>query len=97
VKIPVPSAMKKSSEKPADLSILGIEAGTASFHGNLDEKKVIEFYQQEKPARGWRENMNLISAGAMLAYSKEGKTLLIGIGKQGGESILTLTVGGVGK
>ena len=97
VKIPVPSAMKKSSEKPADISILGFEAGTASFQGNVEEKKVIEFYKQEMPARGWRESMHLISGGAMLAYSKEGKTVLIGIGKQGGEAILTLTVGGVGK
>jgi hypothetical protein len=41
--------------------------------------------------------MNLISGGAMLAYAKEGKTVLIGISKEGDESILTLTVGGVGK
>jgi hypothetical protein len=35
------------------------------------------------------------SGGAMLAYSKEGKTVLIAIDKQDKETRLTLTVGGV--
>ena len=31
----------------------------------------------------------------MLAYSKEGKTLLIGVSRQDGRTNLTLTVGGM--
>jgi hypothetical protein len=41
--------------------------------------------------------MNLTSGGAMLAYSKAGKSVMIGIGKQNDETVLSLTVGGVGK
>jgi len=41
--------------------------------------------------------MNLVSGGAVLAYSKDGKTVLIGISKQEKDTVLSLTVGGVGK
>ena len=95
--LPVPSAMKKAAEKPVEVSIFGFGAGQASFHGSMDSAKLIEFYKKELPARGWQESMNLRSGGAMLAYSKEGKTLLIGISKQNEETVLSLTVGGVGK
>jgi hypothetical protein len=95
--IPVPSAMKKGSEKPAEISFLGFGAGQATFHGDMEINKLIEFYQKEMPARGWQPSMNLSSGGAMLAYSKDGKSLMIGIGKQNGETVLSLTVGGVGK
>jgi hypothetical protein len=94
VKVPVPKAMTKSTEKPVEVSLLGFGAGQASFSGNMDPEKLVEFYKQEMPARGWQSNMNLRSGGAMLAYSKEGKTLLIGIGQQEGRTNLTLTVGG---
>ncbi len=97
VKIPVPKAMSKSSDKPAELAILGFGAGQAYYHGTLEEKKLIEFYKKEMPARGWQPSMRLVSGGAMLAYSKEGKSVLIGIGKERDRTILTLTVSGVGK
>jgi hypothetical protein len=41
--------------------------------------------------------MNLRGGGAMLAYSKDGKTVMIGIGKQDNQTVLSLTVGTVGK
>jgi len=47
------------------------------------------------PGRRWQPNMNLRGGGAMLGYSKEGKTLLVAIGKQDGKTNLTLTVGGM--
>ena len=97
VTIPVPSAMKKSAEKPLEVSILGFGAGQATFHGNMESAELVEFYKKELPTRGWQENMKLLSGGAMLAYSKDGKTLLIGIGKQDKDTVLSLTVGGVGK
>ena len=59
--------------------------------------KLVEFYKKEMPARGWQENMNLRSGGAVLAYSKEGKNVLIGISKQSDETLLSLTVTSVGK
>jgi len=97
VTLPVPSAMKKGSEKPVEISFLGFGAGQATFHGDMESNKLVEFYQKEMPARGWQPSMNLLSGGAMLAYSKDGKSVLIGIGKQNGETVLSLTVGGVGK
>jgi len=95
--LPVPSAMKKSAEKPTEFAIFGFGAGQASFHGNMESAKLVEFYKRELPARGWQESMNLISGGAVLAYSKDGKTVLIGISKQNDGTVLSLTVGGVGK
>ena len=97
VTIPVPSAMKKGSEKPVELSFLGFGAGQATFHGNMETDKLIEFYKKEMASRGWQPSMNLLSGGAMLAYSKDGKSVMIGIGKQNDETVLSLTVGGVGK
>ena len=97
VTVPVPSAMKKGAEKPVEVSIFGFGAGQASFHGSMKSADVVEFYKKELPARGWQESMNLRSGGAVLAYSKEGKTLLIGISNQKDETVLSLTVGGVGK
>ena len=97
VTVPVPSAMKKGSEKPVEISFLGFGAGQATFHGDMETGKLVEFYQKEMPARGWQPSMNLLSGGAMLAYSKDGKSVLIGIGKQNGETVLSLTVSGVGK
>jgi len=95
--IPVPKGMTRSTEKPVEMSLLGFGAGQATFHGNMDTEKIVEFYQKELPARGWQSNMNLRSGGAMLAYSKEGKTLLIGVAQQDGKTNLTLSVGGVGR
>src|SRR5215203_3106137 len=97
VTVPVPSAMKRGAEKPVEVSIFGFGAGQASFHGSMKSADVVEFYKKELPARGWQESMNLRSGGAVLAYSKQGKTLLIGISNQKDETVLSLSVGGVGK
>ena len=97
VVIPVPNGMTRSTEKPVEMSLLGFGAGQATFHGSMDTEKIVEFYKKELPSRGWQSNMNLRSGGAMLAYSKEGKTLLIGVGQQDGKTNLTLSVGGLGR
>jgi hypothetical protein len=97
VQVPVPKAMTKSTEKPVEMSILGFGAGQASFHGNMETDKLIEFYKKEMAARGWQPNLNIQSGGAMLAFTKEGKTLLVAIDKPDKETRLTLTVGGVGR
>lgn len=95
VTVPVPAAMKRGSEKPSEMSLFGFGAGQATFEGNMDPEKIVEFYKKELPPRGWQSSMNLRSGGAMLAYSKEGKTLLIGVGKEGGVTRLSLAVAGV--
>jgi hypothetical protein len=97
VTVPVPKGMTRSAEKPVEMSLLGFGAGQATFYGAMDTEKIVEFYKKELPARGWQPNMNLRSGGAMLAYGKEGKTLLIGVGQQEGKANLTLTVGGMAR
>jgi hypothetical protein len=97
VAIPVPSAMKKSSDKPVEISFLGFGAGQATFRGDMESEQLVEFYKKEMAARGWQSNMSLHSGGAMLTYSKDAKTVMIGIGKQDNQSVLSLTVGTVGK
>jgi hypothetical protein len=97
VTVPVPKAMSKSSDKPVEMKILGFGAGQASFHGDMESDKIVEFYKKELPARGWQPNMSMRSGGAMLAYTKEEKTVLVAIGKQNNDTSLTLTVGGTGR
>lgn len=97
VKVPVPSAMKRSADKPVEISLFGFGAGQASFQGDMEPDKVVDFYKKELPARGWQPGMNLQSGAAMLAYTKEGRTLLIAVSKQKDQTILSITVGGAGK
>lgn len=97
VTIPVPSAMKKSAARPTEISFLGFGAGQATYHGSMKAERVIEFYQSEMPSQGWQPSMNLRGGGAMLAYSKDGKSVMIGINQHNDETVLSLTVSGVGK
>ena len=97
VKVPVPNAMKRSGDKPVEISLFGFGAGQASFQGDMEPDRVVEFYKKELPARSWQPGMNLQSGAAMLAYTKEGRTLLIAVSKPKDQTILNLTVGGVGK
>lgn len=97
VTVPVPKAMRRGADKPVEMNFLGFGAGQASFHGDMDTEKIAEFYKKEMPARGWQENMNMRSGGALLAFSKEGKTMLVTVGRQNNESILSLTVGGAAR
>ena len=96
VAVPVPKSMTRSSEKPVEMSLLGFGAGQATFHGGTKTADIVEFYKTEMPARGWQPNLNLRGGGAMLAYSKEGKTLLVSVGKESEKTSLTLTVSGTG-
>ena len=61
VAIPVPKAMSRGSDKPVEMNFFGVGAGQASFHGDMDAEKIVEFYKKEMPARGWQPNMSLRS------------------------------------
>lgn len=97
VKVPVPKAMSRSAEKPVEMTFLGFGAGQASFHGNMETDQIVEFYKKEMAARGWQPNVNVRSGEAMLAYSKEGRTVLVAVSKEKGQANLILTVGGMGR
>ena len=97
IQVPIPSGMKKSQGNGVEISLPGFGGGQASFQGNMDPDKVIEFYKKEMAARGWNPNMSLISRGGMLTYAKEGKSVLVTVGKNEAITTLTITVGGPGK
>jgi hypothetical protein len=97
VAIPVPKAMSRGSDKPVEMNFFGVGAGQASFHSDMDAEKIVEFYKKEMPARGWQPNMSLRSGSTLLAYSKDGKTMLVAVGKQNNATQLTVTVGGAGR
>ncbi len=97
VAVPVPKSMTKSSEAPVEMKFFGFGAGQASYHGKMASDKIVEFYKRELPARGWQPGASMRGGAAMLAYSKEAKTLMVAVGKQNDETSLTLTVGGMGR
>lgn len=97
IAVPVPKSMTKSSQAPVEMKFFGFGAGQASYHGKMASDKIVEFYERELPARGWQPGASMRAGGAMLAYSKEAKTLMVAIGKQNDETSLTLTVGGTGR
>ena len=66
VAVPVPKAMTKSSDKPVEMKILGFGAGQASFHGDMESDKIVEFYKKEMPARGWQPALCFCAVGAVV-------------------------------
>ena len=97
VTVPVPKAMSRGADKPVEMNFLSFGAGQVSFRGKMDADKIVEFYKKEMPPRGWQQNVNMRSGGSLLAYSKEGKTLLVSVAKQNDETVLSLTVGGAAR
>src|SRR3970040_838618 len=70
VKIPIPNRMTKSQAKGIELSLRGFGGAQASFQGNLEPDKIIEFYKNEMPSRGWQPNMELTSKRGMVTYTQ---------------------------
>ena len=97
VKVPIPSGMTKSQGKGIELSLPGFGGAQASFQGNLEPEKIVEFYKKEMPNRGWQPNMELTSKGGMLTYTKENQTVVVMATKSNGGSNLSITVGGIGR
>lgn len=93
VQLPIPNGMRKTQDQEVALSLPGFGAGQASFQGNVDPDKVIEFYKKEMPARGWKPNLGVVSRGGMLAYSKDTNSVLLSVAKQDKGTTLTVTVG----
>jgi hypothetical protein len=97
VKVPIPNGMTKSQAKGIQLALPGFGGAQASFQGNLEPEKIIEFYKKEMPSRGWQPNMELTSKGGMLTYTKENQTVVVMATKSDGGSNLSITVGGTGR
>ena len=96
VTIPVPGGMKKAPEEKMEINFPGFAGGRAAFHGSVSSDKVVEFYKKEMPARGWTSNASLVTHGGMLAFSKDGKNVLIMIGGSDSDTTLNVIVGSAG-
>jgi len=59
----------------------------------LEPNQVVDFYKKEMPARGWKPSIGVLSQGGMLTYAKEGKSLIVMVGKSNGDTNMTITVG----
>ena len=97
VKVPIPNGMTKSQAKGIELSLPGFGGAQASFQGNLEPDKIVEFYKKEMPSRGWQPNIELTSKGGMLTYTKGNQTVVVMVTKGDGGSNLSITVGGTGR
>ncbi len=97
VKVPIPNGMTKSQAKGIQLSLPGFGGAQASFQGNLEPDKIVEFYKKEMPSRGWQPNIEMTSKGGMLTYTKENQTVVVMVTKGDGGSSLSITVGGTGR
>jgi hypothetical protein len=96
VEIPIPRGMKKSDGAGVEVALLGLGGGQSSFRGQLEPRKVIEFYKKEMPSRGWQPNAGVISKGGMLTYAKDNRTVIIMVGGNNDATTMTVTVGGTG-
>jgi hypothetical protein len=96
VEIPIPRGMKKSDGAGVEVALLGFGGGQSSFRGQLEPRKVIEFYEKEMPSRGWQPNAGVISKGGMLTYAKDNRTVIIMVGGNNDAAAMTVTVGGTG-
>ena len=93
LQVPIPGGMTKSEEKGVELSIPGFGGAQASYRGKLEPNQVVDFYKKEMPARGWKPSIGVLSQGGMLTYAKEGKSLIVMVGKSNGNTNMTITVG----
>jgi hypothetical protein len=97
VEIPIPRGMKKSDGAGVEVALLGFGGGQGSFRGQLEPRKVIEFYEKEMPSRGWQPNAGVISKGGMLTYARDNRTVIIMVGGNNDATSMTITVGGTGR
>jgi hypothetical protein len=96
IRIPVPRGMSRSGEAEARISLPGLGGSQVLFRGRVDPAEVVAFYQKEMPARGWKESASIVGGGGALAFAKEKQSVLITVGKTGGETTLGILVGRAG-
>lgn len=96
VRIPIPRGMSRSGEAEARIALGGVGGSQVLFRGNVEPDDVVAFYQKEMPARGWRESASILARGGALAFAKEKQSVVITVGKTGGETTLGILVGRAG-
>ena len=93
VAIPIPGGMSQAQDQRIELTIPGFGAGQAAYRGSVSPDEIVDFYQREMPARGWRSNASLVTQGGLLAYSKDSRSVLILVGRSESSTTLAVTVG----
>ena len=96
VAVPVPGGMKKAPEEKMEINFPGFAGGRAAFRGSVTTDEIVQFYKKEMSARGWKSNASLVTHGGMLAFSKDGKNVLITVSGSGGDTTLNVVVGSAG-
>lgn len=95
VTVPIPGGMSRTTDQRMELTLPGFGGGQVVYKGRPDPDEIITFYQTEMPLRGWRPNASLVTRGGLLAYTKDGTTVLIAVSQNGGDTTLGVTVGGM--
>ena len=94
VHVPIPGGMTKSPQQGLQLALPGFSGSQASYEGNVEPEKIMDFYNKEMPARGWQPAAGILTKGGMLSYTKEGKAVVIMAGAKDGKTALTIMVAG---
>ena len=94
VQVPIPRGVIKSPQQGIQLALPRFGGAQASYDGNVEPQKIMDFYKKEMPARGWQAAGGLLIKGGMLSYTKEGKAVMIIVGAKDSQTVLTIMVGG---
>ena len=76
VDIPIPSQMKKISDK-VDQVVEGFGDGQAAFRGKATEGEIFNFYQENMEARGWKPTNFMVTKKNQMTYTKGNRVCLV--------------------
>ena len=94
--IPIPGGMERVEGGKIELALPGFGGGRAVYQGRVRPEEVVKFYQTAMPERGWKENASIVSQGGALAFSKEGRSVVITVGSVDRGATLDIIVGKLG-
>jgi len=94
--IPIPGGMERVEGGGVELALPGFGGGRAVFQGRVRPEEVVKFYRTEMPGRGWKENASIVSQGGALAFSKEGRSVVVTVVSAESGTTLDILVGKLG-
>ena len=94
--IPIPGGMGRVEGGGVEVALPGFGGGRAVFQGRVRPEEVVKFYRTEMPDRGWKENASIVGQGGALAFSKEGRSVVITVVSAESGTTLDILVGKLG-
>ena len=91
-----PTICDFTAGNPHELALPGFGGGRAVFQGRVRPEEVVKFYRTEMPGRGWKENASIVSQGGALAFSKEGRSVVVTVVSAESGTTLDILVGKLG-